>query len=122
MREEVKRWFQKAQSDLEKARDNFNIKNYDLASFLSQQAVEKALKALQLEKEKKFDKTHDLLFLAKRLNIPKELVAKCDKLNPVYVETRYPDANGKFETYSQEESQEDLNTAEEVLSWIKNSL
>ena len=122
MREEVKRWFEKAESDLRKAKDNFKLKNYDLSSFLSQQAVEKALKALQIKKEREFSKTHDLLFLAKKLQISPDLIEKCDKLNPVYIETRYPDANGKFETYSERESKEDIEIAEEVLLWIRKNL
>ncbi|MBD3163624.1 HEPN domain-containing protein [Candidatus Woesearchaeota archaeon] len=122
MLEEVKRWISKAESDLKNAEDNLNINNYELSSFLSQQAVEKALKSLQIKTEKKFTKTHDILFLAKKLNLPKKLLNHCDKLNPVYIETRYPDASGEFASYTKEESEEDLGSAKEVLAWIGKKL
>jgi len=122
MKEEIKRWLEKAKSDFKQAKDNVHIENYDLASFLSQQATEKALKAYQLKKEKKFSKTHDILFLARRLGLPDGLIEKCDKLNPVYIETRYPDASGQFEDFTKEESLEDILIAEEVLEWIEKNL
>ncbi|MEW6534490.1 MAG: HEPN domain-containing protein [Candidatus Auribacterota bacterium] len=122
MKEETKRWLEKAKSDLKQAKDNVQIKNYDLASFLSQQSTEKALKAYQLQREETFSKTHDILFLAKRLGLPGDLLEKCDKLNPVYIETRYPDASGQFEEFTKEESLEDIRIAEEVLAWIETHL
>ena len=122
MRKEVKNWLEQAKSDLKKANDNFNINNYDLTSFLCQQAVEKALKALLLNKENKIIKTHDLFFLAKRLSIPEDLIKNCKELSPVYTETRYPDAKGEFIKYSKEESAQDLEIAKEVLEWIEKNL
>ncbi len=56
MREETENWLNKAKDDLRKAKDNFNIKNYDLTSFLCQQAAEKAIKSVLIEKTKKFQK------------------------------------------------------------------
>ena len=122
MKEEIKRWFTKAKSDLKQAKDNVAIGNYDLASFLSQQATEKALKAYQLKKEDQFSKTHDILFLSRRLGLPDGLIEKCDKLNPVYIETRYPDASGQLEEFSKEEAVDDIAIAQEVVEWIIKNL
>ena len=122
MKEEIKNWFEAAKSDLKKAKDNISIGNYDLASFLCQQSAEKALKSYQLKKEKKITKTHDLLFLGKRLNLPNGILGKCKELNPVYIETRYPDANSGFKEYSKEESEEDIKSAEIVLKWTEKKL
>lgn len=46
MEEEVKRWIEKAEKDLKVAEFNLNGKQYEAAGFFTQQAVEKALKAL----------------------------------------------------------------------------
>jgi len=45
--DEARRWARQAQADLERIDYNFRGGYYDLVAFLSQQAAEKALKALQ---------------------------------------------------------------------------
>ena len=122
MKKESKIWFEKAKRDLHTARNNLNSGDYYAASFFAQQSVEKGLKALQLKLQKTIIKTHDLLFLSKKLKVPKTIVEKCDKLNPIYIETRYPDANSGFKEYSAEESEKDINLAGEVLSWIEKKI
>jgi len=93
--EEVKKWFDKAKDDLKKAKDNSGIGNYDVASFLSQQGAEKALKALLLGRGHGLIKTHDLVLLARILNnIPDNILQLCKDLTPVYIETRYPIEEG----------------------------
>src|SRR3989344_2960716 len=106
MKEEVKRWWNKANDDLRKAKDNLNIKNYDLSSFLCQQAVEKALKALLIEKKGDFPKIHDLFRLGKLVGLDEDLLKYCESLTSVYVETRYPDISN--EKYNKEESLKDI--------------
>ena len=120
MKEEVKRWINKAEDDLRKAVDNFKIKNYDLTSFLCQQAVEKALKAILIEKTGKFPKIHDLIKLGKLINIDEVLLKECEILNPVYIKTRYPDINN--EKYTAKESKKDIEIAKKVLEWIKKNI
>ncbi len=120
MREETKRWMDKVKDDLRKAKDNFKIKNYDLSSFLCQQTVEKALKAVLIERTKNFPKIHDLVRLGKLVVLDEELLKDCEKLSPVYIETRYPDVDE--EDYTQEESAEDIKTAEKILKWTIKQL
>ena len=115
MREETKKWFEKAKDDLKKAKDNFKMCNYDLTSFLCQQAVEKSLKAVLIERTKKFPKIHDLVRLGELVSLNKKLLKNCEKLSPVYIETRYPDIGE--EDYTQEESAEDIKIAEKILKW-----
>lgn len=120
MKEEVIRWWDKAKDDLKKAKDNWNIKNYDLSSFLCQQAVEKALKAFLIEKTNKFPKIHDLVKLGKLAGLDRDLLKDCERLTFVYTETRYPDASDA--KYSKEESERDIQTAEKILKWIGKNL
>jgi len=107
--------------DLDTAKSNLKIGKYYAASFFSQQAAEKALKSLYLKKFKDVIKTHDLLFLARKLELSKELVDVCGELTPIYIETRYPDANS-FKKYTKIESERDIELANKVLQWIEKNL
>jgi len=122
MKEEVKNWWERAKKDLNTAKNSLNSGDYYATSLFSQQSAEKALKALQLKKENKIIKTHDLLFLAKKLEIPENLIENCRKLKPVYIETRYPDASGDFKDFSKVDGEEDVKLAKEVLIWIEKNL
>lgn len=120
MREEVEKWFNKAKDDLRKAKDNFNIENYDLTSFLCQQAVEKALKSVLIEKTKKFPKIHDLVRLGKLVGMNEELLKNCEKLTFVYTETRYPDISDR--NYTKQEAEDDIKIAERIIKWATEKL
>ncbi|HLD75480.1 MAG TPA: HEPN domain-containing protein [Candidatus Norongarragalinales archaeon] len=50
MREEAKLWLEQAAEDLDSAAANLQIRKYYVCAFFCQQAVEKALKALAIEK------------------------------------------------------------------------
>ena len=49
MKEEVKRWLEKAERDMDNANFNFGYGRYEEASFFAQQSVEKALKSLDIK-------------------------------------------------------------------------
>ena len=119
MKEETKKWLKKAEMDIKTANYNFEGNIHDAAIFYSQQAVEKALKALQIEGFNRFDKTHDLINLAKSINADKRILELCDKINPSYFVSRYPDIE---KNYNKEEVKEILNASKEVLEWMKKRL
>ena len=121
MKEEVKKWWGKSKRDLDNSEFNLKNKRYEESCFFAQQAVEKALKALDIKKSDNFVKTHDLIFLAKRIEASEEIIEKCRKVNPVYTESRYPDFI-EVETYTKEKSKEILLSTKEVLKWIKKEL
>lgn len=61
MRKEAENWLKQAESDLRNAEYLFKNQAYDVASFLSHQAAEKALKSYLLEVKKEIPlKTHNL--------------------------------------------------------------
>ncbi len=125
MREEVSNWWKQALKDLESAKKNLEIEEYYIAAFLSQQAAEKALKALYIHKIKESPgPTHSLLFLGKRVGILEEFHTALRKLSPDFVITRYPDAvHGlPYELYDEEISRERLELAEKVIKWVKKEL
>ncbi|HDD71587.1 MAG TPA: HEPN domain-containing protein, partial [Candidatus Aenigmarchaeota archaeon] len=64
MRPEAENWWKQALEDLDSAKKNLKIKKYYLVAFLSQQAAEKALKALFIELKRRLQpKTHNLIRL-----------------------------------------------------------
>jgi len=85
MKEEIKRWLEQADADLKSARNSMKSKDFYLSAFMSQQAVEKTLKALYLKKFGELRKIHDLAYLARKLALSDELIRKCEKLTKVYV-------------------------------------
>lgn len=120
MREEVERWLERANEDLETAKYNLKGKMWNAAIFYSQQATEKALKALQIKKLNKFEKIHDLVRLAESVNANKRILGLCDQINPVYFVSRYPDIIG--DKYSREEVEEILESSKKVLEWVKEEI
>ena len=91
MKEEVKKWMEKAISDLNHAKSSMKTRDFDWAQIASQQAAEKALKAVCLHKEVGLIKVHDLTILARKINAPMKILEKCGLLNPFYTSSRYPD-------------------------------
>ena len=125
MREEVYNWWEQSLKDLESAKKNLSIESYYVTAFLSQQAAEKALKALYIYKLKDSPgKTHSLLRLGREVGIPSEFYHGLRKLNPDFILTRYPDvADGvPYELYDEKIAIDKLKLAEEVLEWVKKEL
>jgi len=125
MREEASNWWEQALKDLESAKKNLTIEAYYITAFLSQQATEKALKALYICKlNDSPGKTHSLLRLGKYVQIPSNYYHGLRKLNPDFILTRYPDvADGvPYELYDNQIAQEKLLIAEEVIKWVKKEL
>ncbi len=91
VREEVKKWMDKAEDDLEKAKVLFKNKKYDGTLFYCQQAAEKGLKALLINKKNRIRKIHDLVELGKEVNLPKNLLEYCKELTMAYIYSGYPD-------------------------------
>lgn len=96
MRQEAKNWWMQAKVDFNSAKYNFKGKKYYLGAFMSQQSVEKALKALLIQETKDFPKIHDLTKLARMTNAPLDIVELCAKINPAYTASRYPDTAKKY--------------------------
>lgn len=94
MIEEVKKWIEKAESDLKHAKVSLESRDFDWAQLASQQAAEKALKAVCIHKGVGLIKMHELTILARKVRAPSEILEKCALLNPFYTFSRYPDIKG----------------------------
>ena len=119
MRKEVQNWLDQATDDFDGAEFNFHGKKYYIAAFLCQQAVEKALKALLIEKTANFPRIHDLTRLARLVEAPKDIVTKCARINPACTASRYPDSPKQ---YSKEDCEKLLADSKVVLKWINERL
>ncbi|MBI2631774.1 HEPN domain-containing protein [Candidatus Pacearchaeota archaeon] len=119
MKSETEKWLEQVKKDIRAANNSFNSRDYEWACFQAHQAVEKSLKALIIEKKSFLIKTHDLVLLAKKLDAPEDIKIKCSKINPSYIDTRYPDVP---KAYSEVEVREIVKLSEEVISWIEKNL
>ncbi len=124
IRKEVELWWRQAIRDLESAKYNLQGNVCEVAAFLAHQSVEKALKALHIKELASIHKIHDLSKLARDIKAPAKIINDCATLNPVYIETRYPDYTDTIpaDLYLQEEVQTFIDTAEEVLEWVNKKL
>ena len=92
---------------------------YHVCAFLSQQAVEKALKALLIDRTGNFPRIHDVVELSRRVKAPSRITELCANINPAYTSTRYPEVASDFD---KGEVEEIVISAEEILEWIKKEL
>ena len=124
MREEVKNWFKQAEADFKSARNSKKSFDHHMSVFASQQAVEKALKALCLYKLREFPRGHSIIYLAQKVNVLEDMRTGIRDLNPEYLSTRYPDiaAGVPAELYDENIAARHLKTAEKVLEWVKEQI
>lgn len=124
----VQAWIEKAEDDLSFAKDAFeDTKYYDHICYLSQQAVEKYLKAFLVKSKggiEKKEKTHDLPQLANRckkfgLDLAR-YYTQLRTLTEFYIPAKYPDA--AFGRFTKKHAQESLGAAEEIIEAIKEKL
>lgn len=121
--DDPREWLNRARSDLTLARaERPGIYLEDLC-FHAQQAVEKAVKALLIERQVDFPYSHDiaqLLTLLENAGQPfPEPVRQAERLTRFAVFTRYP---GVGPPVSREEYEEALAIAEAVVRWAEGQI
>lgn len=125
----IKNWLFFAEQDLKVAQISFKESLFTNVCFHSQQAVEKSLKALLLNKKRNLPKTHDLMFLFEKIITFEPQLSSfkrhCEFLNQFYLPTRYPDTlPGSLPQGlpNQEDSQEALKFAQEIFEFTQEKL
>ncbi|MBI4022977.1 HEPN domain-containing protein [Candidatus Berkelbacteria bacterium] len=121
------RWLKQAEEDLKTARVNREEERYYAAALFAQQAAEKALKALIIKQTGQLaPKIHDVAELAGGLGLPAHLNDSIERLVPVYLMSRYPDATPDAtvpaEFYTDTQAAPLVEAADEVLQWVKTNL
>ena len=125
MRPETKGWWEQAGEDLLSASVTLAAGRYYVCAFLCQQALEKAFKALLIERLREMPpKTHDLVQLAEKLSVPPQFSTAVRDINPAYATARYPDAaNGlPARAFDEEFARRNLDGAERVMKWCQREL
>ena len=122
MKEEVKKWWKIAKRDLDTSKYNLKGNILAAAAFYAQQAVEKGLKAVLIQKNKPFEKTHDVVKLSILVESPDRIRILCAKIQPVYIESRYPDAEEQDAFTKKDYIKELVNNADEIIKWIGKKL
>lgn len=125
MRPEIERWLLQAKEELDTADISFQARKWFAVAFWSQQAVEKALKALYLFKKKESPgTTHSLTYLGRELKVPSQYWNFLRDLTKEYYLSRYPDASEDvpYKSYTQEDAQKYLNECRELIKWVGSQL
>lgn len=126
--ERSKDWLDEANGDLEHARSDLQGGFYNWACFSSQQAAEKAIKAVfqKMGAEAWGHSVADLLKeLGKTYDISAELLNHALELDKAYIPTRYPNAHpsGSPRTrYTKEEGRRLVGYAERIIEFCSNIL
>ncbi|WP_054853312.1 HEPN domain-containing protein [Vulcanisaeta distributa] len=126
---EHQKWLAQALRDLRTAENSLNSGDYYACAFWSQQAVEKALKALLISRGKVV-KGHDLVELGYiirdelRIDVSR-IMDHLRELTTHYTTSRYPPdaANGlPYEVYTKGKARSVLEMAREVVEWVRQNL
>ena len=113
-------WMEKAKKDLKSAENSFKLDDFNWTTFQLQQAIEKALKAVLIKKEKRLVKNHDLVYLGNMLGLPKSYLDYCKEISPFYTINRYPDISEI--NLAKEDISQYLSWAEEILKWCEKQI
>ncbi len=127
--EEGLRWFDQAMADLKTAQDCLEDGNYYASAFFSQQAAEKALKALLYSKGYRALITYSVTELleeaSKHHGSFKQMIEKGIELDRHYIGSRYPNFYPRgpaYKYYSHEIASRCINYAESILNEVKKYL
>ncbi|MBF0360768.1 MAG: HEPN domain-containing protein [Oligoflexia bacterium] len=114
-------WFLQAQDDIEFAKKSLSLQHYSQICFLSQQASEKALKALGFRNGYDLMKTHSVRVLAEKLQINSEVTEAAKILDLYYISARYPDGlpeGAPFQAFTEEQAKQAIEKAELILNKV----
>lgn len=118
-------WFNQAKRDLEQAEDSQRGGRHEWACFISQQAAEKAVKALHLHlgQEAWGHVIAKLLVeLPPSARVPHDLIEKAHVLDAFYIPARYPNSHPEgapFEHYGSLQSEEAIRYAREIFEFVR---
>ena len=125
---EYQKWLAQAFRDLRTTENSLNSGNYYACAFWSQQAVEKALKALLISRGRVV-RGHDLVELGyiikDELHVDvSRIMDNLRELTTHYTTAKYPDAaNGvPYEIYTEGMARRILEKAREVVEWVRQNL
>ncbi len=118
-------WLEQAKGELKAAKNLLASGDYAWSCFVSQQAAEKALKAI-LEHFRSPTAGHNLLALIEEVGrftpVPESLRGACRLLNRYYIPTRYPNAfpsGAPVNMFAESDASEAVKLAEGVVTFAR---
>jgi len=119
--EQVKQWLAEADIDLAAASGLLEDGPHARSAFFSQQAAEKALKALYMFVHRATPpKTHDVGKLAADLCAPDGLKSAAEPMTGDYMASRYPDAAPAVgSAYTRQLAESRLGDARAIVEWVR---
>jgi len=129
-KEEAERWLIQAEHEFQFAKRIFEEKIYSYTCFMCEQSAQKSFKAYLIFKGQRYVWEHSIQKLVERCQSFDSEISKFRKygakLDKYYLSTRYPDALPfpaiPYESYTEEEAQEAINFAHEILEFVKNKI
>lgn len=118
-------WFEEARDDFISAEILLKEGRYSKVCFLSQQAAEKAIKALLIFKFKKFETIHSVVELLKRVGASEELIKLGIELDRHYITSRYPNAwplGAPSKMYREEDAVSAVNAARRIIEYVEREI
>ena len=121
-------WIEQAKGDILHAKNDKEHGFYEWSCFSSQQAAEKAVKAVfqKMGAEAWGHSVSDLLYeLSQKYEVPKELIDYALELDKVYIPARYPDAHpsgSPKNRYIEEEANRLLKYAQRIVQFCESLL
>ena len=121
-------WFDQAERDLGRAGIDLQYAYWEWACFTSQQAAEKAVKALLMHRGETVwghAITPMVRHLAETLAVPDDLLGQAQLLDAYYIPTRYPNgfSEGKpADYYNEHKAREAVDAAASILRFCKDIL
>ena len=125
MRAETVPWWRQAEADLYTAEVNMAAGQFYAVSWFAQQAAEKALKALHVERHQQLaSRTHDLTLLGARLDVPGPVEADLENLNPAFDLARYPDDQGlpPVDAVDKQRATSHIDAARRIVAWVSSEI
>ena len=117
-------WLSAAEDDFRTAELLLSGGVFYASAFYCQQAAEKTLKALYIFRFKKPSPMHNLIVMSEKLLAPPAVLSAAKRLNPHYVQSRYPDAANALpsQAYDKKIAQLLAIDAKEVIEWAKRQI
>ena len=118
-------WYALAKYDLDSAEVMLQGGRYLYVAFMCQQAVEKLLKGIFIKETSQTPPyTHNLRRLAKQLGLfeklSEEQLARFDRLNAYYIESRYTETLEEMQSaIGREDAARLLGECKEIIEWLE---
>ncbi|NSW83933.1 MAG: HEPN domain-containing protein [Syntrophothermus sp.] len=121
MDKQIQEWLNQSQYDLKTAEAMFKSQRNIYAVFMCHLALEKALKAVWVKTTGEIaPRTHNLLLLAKGLNLSTDQLQFLAEINTANIQTRYPENLEKaIQQYDNQLTSDWIQKSKEVILWIK---